>query len=209
MTPLSRQKQAKITLFLNDGICGESTDNELLAAIALDDRQAFAILMQRYLSPIVALAYRVLFDVEQAREVAQEAFLRVWHHAGKWDPRGKATFGTWLRCVTVNLAISQRRRRRVQVGLEAIEDLPDAGADGFNQVASTDRQRLVQAALHKLPDRQRAAIALYYFENITQIQAAEAMQMTPRAFDSLIVRARGGLKRHLAALGLSRGELLA
>jgi len=184
------------------------SDDALLEAVAEGDREAFGILMKRYLAPMVNLAQRIVFDREQAREIAQEGFLRVWKHASKWDPDGTATFSTWLRCVVVNLAISVRRRYRPQVSLDVIEEIPSGFADGFDAIVEADQKRIVQAALLKLPERQRAAVALYYFDDLPQGQAAEAMQMTARAFDSLIVRARANLKKHLASLGLRRQEVL-
>lgn len=188
---------------------GALSDNDLLAAVAEGDPDAFAVLMKRYLSLMVTLAQRIVFDREQAREIAQEGFLRVWQNAARWDPCGTATFLTWLRHVVVNLSISRRRRFREQVSLDVIEELPSGLTDGFDDVAVAERKRIVALALQKLPERQRAAVALYYFDDLPQIEAAEIMKMTPRAFDSLIVRARVSLKKHLADGGLYRKEDLA
>src|ERR1700733_2363024 len=127
---------------LGNGPSIDSSDNDLLEAIALGDRAAFAVLMRRYLSRMVTLAHRIVFDREQAREIAQEAFLRVWVNAAKWDPAGAATFPTWLQRVVINLAISQRRRYREHVGIDVISDLPDLRADGFDHVAAAHQKRL-------------------------------------------------------------------
>ena len=181
---------------------GALSDNALLEAVAAGDRGAFTILMRRYLASMVTLARRIVFDTELARDIAQEAFLRVWRHAAAWDPNGTATFQTWLRRVVVNLSISQRRRAREQANPDVLDDMPSGLADGFDILAEADRKRAVRAALEKLPERQRAAVALYYFEDLPQIQAAEILDMTPRAFDSLIVRARMKLKKHLATFSL-------
>lgn len=177
-------------------------DNVLLKSIAEGDRGAFAILMKRYLASMVMLAHRVVFDREQAQDIAQEAFLRVWKLAGKWDPNGSATFLTWLRRVVINLSISCRRRYREQIELDLIEEIPTGLADGFDYIALSDRKRVVQDALKDLPERQRAAIALYYFDDLTQMEAAEVMRMTPKAFDSLIVRARSNLKKNFNDFGV-------
>jgi RNA polymerase sigma-70 factor (ECF subfamily) len=182
------------------------SDNDLMVAIAEGDRAAFAVLMKRYLARMVTLAHRIVFDREQAREIAQEAFLRVWRQAENWDPYGSATFLTWLHRVVVNLSISCRRRAREQVSIDVIEDMPSGLADGFDHIAASDKKHIVREALEKLPERQRAAIALYYFDDLPQVQAAEVMEMTPRAFDSLIVRARVNLKKSLADFGFRRRE---
>lgn len=204
--PSKSQDQAKIYALANSGDREVVSDNDLLAAVAGGDREAFAVLMKRYLSSMVVLAQRIVFDREQAYEIAQEAFLRVWQNAAKWDPFGTATFLTWLRLVVVNLSISRRRRYREQVSLDVIEELPSDMADGFDLTAGAEKKKIVGAALEKLPERQRAAIALYYFDELSQIEAAEVMQMTPRAFDSLIVRSRSNLKKYLVELGLRNKE---
>lgn len=182
------------------------SDNDLLRAIAEGDRSAFSILMKRYLPNMVTLAQRIVFDREQAREIVQEAFIRVWKNAAKWDPCGSATFLTWLRHITVNLSISVRRRHREQVSIDLIEELPSDFADGFVIVATSDQKRVVQKAMQKLPERQRAAVALYYFDELPQAEAAEIMEMTPRAFDSLIVRARSSLKKYFVDSGINFKE---
>jgi RNA polymerase sigma-70 factor, ECF subfamily len=193
-------------LFPHDGPQAHFSDNDLIAAIAGGDRQAFSVLMRRYLSKMVALAQRIVFDHEQAREIAQEAFLRVWLNAGKWDPGGSAMFSTWLRRVVVNLAISQRRRKREQIEIGVLANTPDTQADGFDHMAATHQKRAVQAALGKLPERQRAALALFYFNETSQIEAAAAMDLTPKAFDSLLVRARRNARKHLSGMGFFRKE---
>jgi RNA polymerase sigma-70 factor (ECF subfamily) len=194
--------------FPQDGTGADISDNDLLEAIAGGDRRAFTILVRRYLSKMVTLAQRVVFDHEQAREIAQEAFLRVWLHAGKWDPDGSAMFGTWLRRVVVNFAISQRRKRRDQVDIDTIADLTDQQANGFDHVAVAHQKRAVQNALENLPDRQRAALALFYYDDVSQNEAAKVMRLTPKAFDSLLVRARRNVKKYLSAKGfLSKGDL--
>jgi RNA polymerase sigma-70 factor, ECF subfamily len=208
LPPTARHRPVTEFLIPSDGPYAESSDNDLLEAIADGDRQAFAVLMRRYLSKMVTLAQRIVFDREQAREVAQEAFLRVWLNAGKWDPAGTATFATWLRRVVVNFAISQRRRKREQVEISMIADLPDLQPDGFDHIAVAHQKRTVRNAMEKLPGRQRAALALFYFDGASQIEAAQAMKLSPKAFDSLLVRARRNVKKYLSDMGfLRKGDL--
>jgi RNA polymerase sigma-70 factor (ECF subfamily) len=201
LPPPARQRPVTEFLYLKDGLRADASDNDLLEAIAGGDRQAFAVLMRRHLAKMVALAQRIVFDHEQAREIAQEAFLRVWLNAGKWDPAGTATFATWLRRVVINFAISQRRRRREQVEISSVAEIVDPQADGFDHVSTSHQKRAVSDAMRQLPERQRAALALFYFDDTSQIEAAGAMRLSPKAFDSLLVRARRNLKKHLAAMG--------
>jgi RNA polymerase sigma-70 factor, ECF subfamily len=208
LLPPAQPRPVTEFLFPKDGLCTDASDNDLLEAIAGGDRQAFAVLVRRHLAKMVALAQRIVFDSEQAREIAQEAFLRVWLNAAKWDPAGTATFLTWLRRVVINFAISQRRRRREQVDIDTVAEIPDPQADGFDHVATAHQKRIMKQAMQKLPERQRAALALFYFDDVSQIEAAVAMQLSPKAFDSLLVRARRNLKKYLAAMGfLQVGDL--
>jgi RNA polymerase sigma-70 factor (ECF subfamily) len=208
LPPSAPHRLVRGFLFPHDGLGVDLSDNDLLEAIADGDRQAFTILVRRYLSKMVTLAQRIVFDPEQAREIAQEAFLRVWLNAAKWDPDGSAMFSTWLRRVVINLSISQRRRRREQVSIDAIADLPDLQADGFDHMASSHQKRVVKQAMERLPERQRVALALFYFDDISQIEAAQTMQLSPKAFDSLLVRARRNVKKFLSDLGFFRkGDL--
>jgi len=208
LPPSAHYRPVTDTLFPKDELRVDSSDNDLLEAIAGGDRQAFTVLMRRYLSKMVALAQRVVFDAEQAREIAQEAFLRVWTHAARWDPDGSATFVTWLRRIVVNLAIDRRRRKREQVEIGAAEDIADTRIDGFGMVAVSHQKRAVQQALKNLPERQRAALALFYFDEISQIEGAKAMRLSPKAFDSLLVRARRNMKKYLSNSGfLCKGDL--
>src|ERR1700744_518988 len=125
LAPSAPQRPVTDFLFPHDGLRVDFSDNDLLEAIAEGDREAFTILVRRYLSKKVTLAQIIVFYPDQAREIAQEAFLRVWLNAAKWDPDGSAMFSTWLRRVVINLSISQRRRRREQISIDAIADLPD------------------------------------------------------------------------------------
>jgi RNA polymerase sigma-70 factor (ECF subfamily) len=178
------------------------SDDDLLALVAEGDRDAFGVLMRKYLARMVCVAQRIVLDRELAREIVQEAFLRVWRLAGKWDPEGEAAFSTWLCRVVMNLSISQRRRFREQVDIDVIEEFPSDSADGFDVLAAFEEKKVVGDALRLLPERQRAALALYYFDEMSQVEAAEAMDLSPRAFDSLIVRARANLKKRLTAFGV-------
>jgi RNA polymerase sigma-70 factor (ECF subfamily) len=173
-----------------------------VALTANGDKTAFAVLTRRYLSKMVVLARRITLDVQDANEVVQEGFMRVWIHAGKWDPCGTASFETWLRRVITNLAISRWRRHREQVSLDIAAEIPDTNADAFDQVSSDDQKKLVRIAIEKLPPKQRAAVAAYYFDESSYIEAAEQLNLSLKAFNSLLVRARQNLKKHFLTMGI-------
>lgn len=185
------------------------TDNELLEAIADEDAGAFEALLERYLPKMVVHARRITLNNQDANEIAQEAFLRVWKNAHKWDANGTATFETWLYRITSNLAISHKRKQRDEIPLDAANDIESTQKEGFDLVSEKNRRTIVGNALDKLPPRQRAAVAAFYFDESSQAIAAERMSLSIKAFDALLVRARRNLKKVLEEMGISSvGEFL-
>lgn len=143
------------------------------------------------------LARRMLNDAAEAEDVAQEVFLRVWREAPRWKP-GAAKFETWMHRVALNLCYDRLRRNREKTDPDAGLMVAD-GAPSQNQ-AWLARQRAgrVQAALAALPERQQAAITLVHYQELTNIEAALALDISVDALESLLARGRRALKAALA-----------
>ncbi len=168
-------------------------DNALMLAIGHGDQEAFSILMQRHIPSMVALSRRITLNNSDADEVVQEAFLRVWTHAGRWDANGSAQFRTWLHRIVANLSIDRGRRSKA-LPLEVAGDPADLRVDIEGDLARSDQDLLVRDALAQLPSRQRAAVALCYFDDRTGAEAAEILGISAGAVESLLVRARRSLR---------------
>ncbi len=124
-------------------------------------------------------------------------FVRVWRHARRWQP-GRALFDTWLHMVTLNLCRDRLRRRREQPVAHAIEQIdPSPSAD--QAISDGEDASAVGAAIAALPDRQREAILLVHYQDLTNIAAAEAMEVSVEALESLLGRGRRSLRRTFAA----------
>ncbi len=180
----------------------ERSDEELMAAIGRGDQRAFAGLVERHSRRAAALAARITLNRSDAEEVVQEAFMRVWVKAPGWRPQdmtGGAQFYTWFHRILVNLSID-RRRKPVNEDLEKAGEIADEAPSALDVVEGGETSRRVAAAVAKLPERQRAALALCHFEGKTNIEAAEALGITIGAVESLLVRARRTLKEILADL---------
>jgi RNA polymerase sigma-70 factor (ECF subfamily) len=179
----------------------DPSDEDLMMRIGAGDRNAFGELVRRHLMRAVMLARRVTGSRSDAEDVAQEAFLRVWTKAPQWslaDGRLKnARFTTWLYRVVVNLSID-RRRRPSHAPLEAAGDPPDAADTPIEAMAKSQLSAQVSAAVAALPERQRAALALCFYEGLSNREAAEILSLTPGAVESLLVRARRALRERLA-----------
>ena len=138
------------------------SDEALMLAIAQEDSAAFRILMRRHTKSMVGLARRITLNGADADEVVQEAFLRLWKHAPKWDVNGPAKIRTWLQRVVTNLAIDRCRKHK-PLPLEAAGDPADPAHDTEGSYYKGEAALQVRAALDDLPPRQRAAVALCYF----------------------------------------------
>lgn len=183
----------------------EDGDHQLLAAAGLGDQGAFRTLMLRHTKRSLALAQRMLGESNSADEVVQEAFLRAWRVAPRWNPDRAARFTTWLYRVIVNLCLDRRRRPRA-LAIEDLAEFIDNGPNGLSAVAAHERRKLVTEALLTLPSRQRAAITLFYFSELSGLEASQALDTSVEAFESLLVRGRRALKAHFRARGVENFE---
>ncbi len=172
-------------------------DAALVARVGSGDSAACRSLMDAHLGRIHGFAWRMLGDAGDAEDVAQEAFLRLWRQAGKW--RAEARVGTWLHRVAHNLCIDRLRKRRGDSGDEP-PDLPDPAPGPAAEHQRVQVARGVEAALARLPERQRAAIALVHYQELGNIEAADIMGISVEAMESLLSRGRRALREALAGM---------
>jgi len=177
-----------------------------------DDAGAFEELVRRYQPRLVRLMHHLVPPGDLAEDLAQETFLRVYRARHQYSPGAK--FSTWLFTIAGNVARNSKRtasRRRETSEVDAQRN-PDGGdppqwlaataldASGLmptRQVEGDERSRLVRAAVAKLSDRQRMALMLSRFENMSYIEIAETMGLSTKAVKSLLSRARVSLKELL------------
>ena len=178
------------------------SDEALMAAIATGDQIAFARLVERHLARTVGLATRLMGSRADGEEIAQEAFARVWSHAARWRPLGgggNARFTTWLYRIVMNLAID-RKRRPTHAAMDDVDEPVDEADDGFVQIHRRQVSDAVAEAMMRLPERQRVALALCFFEGMSNIEAGKIMSLSVGAVESLLVRARRSLRQGLAGV---------
>lgn len=171
---------------------GEEADDALLDRVARGDPQAARAMVARKLPRLLALATRMLGDAGDAEDVAQESFVRLWQQASRWRP-GAARFDTWLHRVTLNLCYDRLRKRR-DVPVETMPDRPDPGPPPDAGLEEAGMSARVASALQALPERQREAIMLQYYQELSNTQAAAAMEVSVEALESLLSRARRTLR---------------
>ena len=172
----------------------DDSDEALMARIARGDEPAFRTLASRHLPAMLGLARRILGNTADAEDVAQEAMLRVWTHAPRWQPL--ALFRTWLTRVVVNLCLD-RKRRAPWVALDAAGEIVDPAPGAGEKAERDERDRMVAAAVAELPARQRAAIVLTYGDGMSNAQVADVLGASVSAVETLLVRGKQNLRRAL------------
>lgn len=171
-------------------------DEDLVRRVGQGDPAAIQAMVARKLPRMLALAQRMLGDAVEAEDVAQEAMLRAWKQAPRWVP-GKAKFDTWLHRVGLNLCYDRLRRRR-EIPTEAPPDRADDGPAPDRGLLAAELGVRVDAALKRLPDRQREAIVLCHYQELSNIEAAVLMEVSVEALESLLSRGRRSLRQTLA-----------
>ena len=177
---------------------GQDPDRALVARVAEGDPAAVQALVARKLPRMLALARRMLGDAAEAEDVAQEVFLRAWKQAPSWTP-GAGKFDTWMHRVALNLCYDRLRRRREQPVAEPPER-PDPSPGAEQGLQSADTARRVEAAVSALPERQREAVVLCHYQELSNIEAAALMGVSVEALESLLARGRRSLRASLADL---------
>lgn len=174
-------------------------DAELLQAIAGGDRAAFDRLSRRHLDRAYGVALRMTGSRADAQDVVQDVFLRLWQRPDAWRP-GQAQFSTWLYRVVVNRCLDLKRRPR-GTDLDSVEEPQDPDANAEDSLLDAERARALDGAVNQLPERQREAIVLTYTAGLRNAEAASAMEISVKAFEALLVRAKRELRDYLAGQG--------
>ena len=164
------------------------------------DVSAFDRLVRKYQRPLINFAYRFLHDHNEAEDVAQEIFLRVYSSARKYRP--SARFSTWIYRIATNLCLNELRRTRNRLH-ESLETggprdesitLSDSSIQGpYEAFAQMERSRLIQKAINALPPRQQTAVILCKYQGLSYKEVADIMQCSEGAVKSYLHRARESL----------------
>jgi RNA polymerase sigma-70 factor (ECF subfamily) len=180
-------------------------DHEALARVAAGDAEAFAPLVERHQERLLRLCARLLHDDEEARDAAQEVFLKAFRAAGSYRPRGQVF--TWLYRIAVNHCLNRLRRQSVvrvfSFGERRDDDEPDfdpqdPGAAPDRALEARRRWRATRRALAMLPPGQRVVVVLAKFEGLAGKEIAAALGISEGAVESRLVRALRTLARAAA-----------
>jgi RNA polymerase sigma-70 factor (ECF subfamily) len=175
---------------------------QLLARCSRGDKQAFAELVGQQQAFIYNLAYRLMGEAEEARDLAQEALLRVWQMLPSF--RGEARFTTWLYRLVVNLGLNRLAHlRRSQASPMSDEHAPPAAAAAADpQTIEDERERreYIWQQVDALPEKYRLVITLYYQQERSYAEISQILQLPLNTVKTHLARARHLLASRLAGL---------
>jgi len=189
------------------------SDVQLMLDVKAGDQQSFELLLQRYRTPLVNFLYRMVRSREQAEDLAQEVFLRVYRAREDYEPSAK--FTTWLFRIATNLALNSLRDHRYQK-LEISMDAPivadaedgderpmevaDEHPDIEQHLVEEARKKMIRHAIEKLPEKQRAAVLLHKYQELDYSEISKILRCSESALKSLLFRAYETLRVELAPL---------
>jgi RNA polymerase sigma-70 factor (ECF subfamily) len=180
-------------------------DIRLMLRVRSDEPGAFEELVEQYQHRLVAVMHHLIGNAEEAEDLAQEVFLRVYRSRKKYRPRAK--FSTWLFTIANNLALNslRSRQRKPVVPLDVRDSGPlgprpaeqlaqDRGKQPMQHLQQVELAAVVQRALEGLNERQRMAVVLNKFEDMSYEEIAQVMKLSTKAIKSLLSRARSNLR---------------
>ena len=181
----------------------DATDRELLSALTQDDELALDEIIERKSKALAKLAFRILGDIEESRDIVQMTFFRLWEHRHRFD--GKWSPNTWIYRIATNLAIDQRRSRRSRQ--RSAEPMRLHLQDFSDTKAHLDRANLhngeVMAIFHELAafltEKQRAVFLLREVEGLPSKEVAEIVGCRESTVRNHLFNARKILRQELLA----------
>jgi RNA polymerase sigma-70 factor (ECF subfamily) len=192
-------------------------DIRLMLRVRDDDNEAFAELVELYHQRLVTVMHHLVANAEEAEDLAQEVFLRVYRGRKKYHP--KAKFSTWLFTIANNLALNalRSRQRKPSIALNLRDSGPlgprpaehlvqDRGNLPMHNMQQQELAGIIQIALDGLNERQRVAVVLNKFEDMNYAEIAEVMGLTTKGVKSLLSRARDNLRIALKEYIFMDGE---
>jgi RNA polymerase sigma-70 factor, ECF subfamily len=179
-------------------------DGELVAMTLGGRSEAFATLVERYDRAVYHLAYRTLRDVEEAKDVAQEAFFKAYRSLRTFKPGAK--FSTWIFAITYH-ACCDRLNRRKRYSSEEMPERADTGPGPEAQAIALDQSRRLHDAIDALPEKYRAVITLYHLQGRQYEEIATVLGLPMGTVKTHLFRAKEHLRKILAAEEVAENEL--
>ncbi|WP_216836342.1 sigma-70 family RNA polymerase sigma factor [Falsiroseomonas tokyonensis] len=174
----------------------EAGEAALMARVAAGEEAAFRLLAERHAPPLLRFADRMLRNRAEAEEVVQEVLWRLWRQAGRFDAE-RGRLATWLHAIAWRLCLDRLRRRGADLPLDAAAEARDAAPSPLDLASRQAEMAALAVHLAALPERQRAALTLFYHQEMEGPEAAAVLRLDLRAFWSLLRRGRAALRARM------------
>jgi RNA polymerase sigma-70 factor (ECF subfamily) len=183
------------------------SDKELMVRAKSGDRSAFKEIVDKYYRRVINVAYRLLEDREEAEDVAQETFLRVYRSFTSYEPKAEVT--TYLYTIATRLALNRLRKKK-RFRWFSLDEFRDEEGKGSGEIAGdpgdrpdrlcerAERETIVRLSLDALPPAQKTAVILSRFEGLSYKQIAKVMNISVSAVESKLHRAKQTLRKQLS-----------
>jgi RNA polymerase sigma-70 factor (ECF subfamily) len=169
---------------------GRETD--LMARVGRGDADAFELLLLEHEQWARTFAFRILGNLDEAEDVAQEVFLKLWTHASRWKP--ERPLRSWLATLLSNQAMNVLRKKRPDQW-DDTRDIMDASPGLLEQLHQSQSREIMSRWIAELPTRQRMVLMLFYQEEQTMREIATSLELSEKAVESLLSRGRQTLKQ--------------
>jgi RNA polymerase sigma-70 factor, ECF subfamily len=170
----------------------QTPDADLMSAVQRGDRAAFGAVVTRHHGRLYGLAWRILNDASAAEDVVQDAMLKLWTGADRFDA-SRGLLSAWLKRMVINQCLDRKRALRPVEDIEAASGISD---EAPLPDATLDRRHLMQA-MAQMPPRQRAALSLFYVEGHNMAEVADLLETNSKSVESLLSRGREKLRELL------------
>lgn len=172
------------------------SDIDLVERVKSGDQSAFTQLVDRYSTPVFRFSYSFLQDAEKAEDITQETFMVLWEKPELWRPSGQLK--SWLFRIARNKSLDEIRARKPNIEIEKT-DLKDEQKSPAETLFDQQLTTILDHQIQFLPERQREAITLVHFLECSNIEAAETMEISVDALESLLARGRRKLRALMEA----------
>ena len=149
------------------------TDEELVRCVRAGDRDAFAILVERYAQPLTMMILRMVKDQEDARDISQHVFLKAYERLPVF--RNSSSFKTWLYKVAVNAVIDHLRKPKTAFSSGALDGLVEPSQSPAQLLEREQELHRIREAVQGLPERQRMTLQLRMYEGMDYGQIAQIL----------------------------------
>lgn len=178
------------------------SDNHYITKVLSGDRNAFAILVDRYKDFAFHIAFKIVKNKEEAEEVAQDSFVKAYKNLGNF--RMEARFSSWLYKICYYTAISKTRSKYKEVHILLDKNTRHNGQDAkvtaFEILKNKEQRKYIDAAMRKLPEHYQLILTLFYREECSLKEVADITELTPANIKSILFRGRKKMLEQLNAL---------